>query len=231
MDYQKQCAAHFLGAITGAEKAHKPIVGALEATALEMHSTYYDVYSNPEDKLNCSMFVSLFIGEKRSVYKVWGPKVSQVERLECMGSGNYLARALANTYWSDGQNMQRTALAASYILSDVKKHVDGCSGESLILCLGDNGSHEFFSQSCFPSIEGIEESYQRWKEMMGTLLMNFQDYSISQIDFECQMMGFSGDIVRLRAMHKEQHDDLEMQRIDASLQAIKEARKHQGEGS
>src|ERR1035438_480933 len=99
MDFQKQCISSFTSALTEAEENGTLLHSALERAALEMHSAYYDAYSDPSEKLSATMFVSVLIDGKRRIYKVFGPKVSDVEPFECMGSGSYLARALADSFW------------------------------------------------------------------------------------------------------------------------------------
>jgi hypothetical protein len=51
MDYQKQCIRHFNDAIQMAEQDRSNVIAALEAKALELHQTYYDLYADPGEKL------------------------------------------------------------------------------------------------------------------------------------------------------------------------------------
>lgn len=228
MDYQKQCSGHFLGALTGAEKTGNSLHKALETTALEMHSIYYDVYSDPDDKLNASMFVSLFQGTKRVLYKIWGPKVTLVERMDCMGSGAYLARALTGTYWEFGNDMIRTALAATYILSEAKKHVDGCSGDTQVVCLSHDSAWSVFGQNTLPRIDPmlmLENRYQVWKQRFGALLMDFQDLRMSHLDFEDRLSRLSEHLLESRKERTDYYDEVELQEIQAMTEAMREADK------
>jgi hypothetical protein len=201
MDFQKQCIASFTSALMEAEENGTLLRSALERAALEMHRIYYDTYSDPLEKLSAAMFVSVLIGEKRKLYKVWGPKVSEVDQFESMGSGSYLARALADSFWEPKNTMYRTALAAVYILSDVKKYVDGCGGESQIACLGHDGSWQYFSPDNFERtrpIATIESHYQIWKRKIGSLLLDSQNLQESQESFETKATGLRDALVEGR---------------------------------
>ncbi len=202
MDYQKQCLMHFSGAISGAEQEGKTVLGALEAEALSLHTTYYDVYSDPNEKLNASMFVSVLVGGKRELYKIWGAKVSKVEVMDAMGSGRDVARALADSYWEPTNTMYRTALAATFILTDVKKYVDGCGGDSQIACLGHDSAWRFFSPDEFEKtlpIPTIERHYNKWKRSFGYWLLNSQDFRESQSLFESGVTTLFENFIKERA--------------------------------
>jgi hypothetical protein len=220
MDYQKQCIACFSSALTVAEENGTLLRSALEKAALEMHTTYFEAYSDPSEKLNAAMFVSVLISGKRKLYKVWGPKVSEVDQFESMGSGSYLARALADSFWEPNNSMYRTALAAVYILSDVKKYVDGCGGESQIVCLGHDGSWQYFSPDNFERtlpIVNIERHYQIWKRKIGSLLLDSQDFQESQESFETKATGISDDLAEQRSKDIGLLRLLERRRLEAAM--------------
>jgi hypothetical protein len=202
MDYQKQCITHFGAAIDGAERAGKTVLASLEVEALALHTTYYDVYSEPDEKLNAAMFVSVLNAGKRELYKIWGPKVSKVDVMDAMGTGRDVARALADSYWVPNNTMYRTALAATFILTDVKKYVDGCGGDSQIACLGHDGSWKYFSQDDFPKtlpIAAIERHYQYWKRHFGYWLLNSQDFRESQDKFKNGVTALFEQFIKERA--------------------------------
>ncbi|MGA9672473.1 MAG: hypothetical protein WBQ94_24880 [Terracidiphilus sp.] len=204
MDYQKQCIASFTSVLSSAEEDGTLLRSALEKSALEMHIAYYDAYSDPSEKLSAAMFVSVLIGGKRKLYKVYGPKVYEVDQFESMGSGSYLARALADSFWEPNNTMYRTALAAVYILSDVKKYVDGCGGESQMVCLGHDGSWQFFSPDNFERtrpIANIESHYQTWKRKLGSLLLDSQNLRESQEFFETKATGIRDELAEQRRMN------------------------------
>jgi hypothetical protein len=226
IDYQKQCSSHFLAALSEAEREGRSLQAALEASALEMHRTYYEAYPNPEDKLQASMFVSVFTGTRRTVHKIWGPKVSVVERMECLGAGMYLAQSLSSTYWEFGNDMKRTALAATYILSDVKRYVDGCGGSSQIICLSNKGDQSMYAQDSLFRVDPIgmiENRYQVWKQRFGALLMDFQDYRMSHLDFEERLSRLSEHLLEIRKERTDYYDDAEFQEIHAQTQALRES--------
>jgi hypothetical protein len=164
MDYQKQCIPHFGDAIRDAEKNHTSVIAALESKAIELHQTYYDLYVDPGEKLNANMLVSVRIDNRRRMFRINGPRVAPVDTLECIGAGNYLARALAGTYWSDGMSMHQTSIICAYILADVKKYVDGCGGDSNIAQLAHDGTWRLFpGEGEIEQIEEIEKAYETWK--------------------------------------------------------------------
>lgn len=202
MDYQKQCIANFRAALSRAEREQVDVTIALETAALKMHTTYYEAYSDPSEKLSASMFASVLTDQGRLVFKIVGPKVTQVEELEFMGSGGYLARALADSFWEPFRFMYRTVFACTFILSDVKEYVDGCGGDSHIACLGHDGSETFFSEidsSLGWPIKGIEKHYQTWKQRLGALLMDSQDCLVTQDSFQAKVTKLCNSLVKERA--------------------------------
>jgi hypothetical protein len=123
------------------------------------------------------MLVALKLGDKRGMLRINGPRVAPVETLECIGAGNYLARALAGTYWSEEMSMHQTSIVCTYILADVKKYVDGCGGDSHIVQLAHNGSWKSFpNEDDFEEIEEIEKGYETWKGKMSSLMVDYQDF-------------------------------------------------------
>lgn len=225
MDYQKQCIENFTAAIANAERDGPIRIITLEASALEMHQHYYEQYADPNEKLSASMLISLWIGSKRVLYRINGPRVARVDQIECLGDGNSLARALADSFWEPSNSMYRTALACVFILSDVKKYVDGCGGDSQIVCLGHDGSWKFFSEDDFtrtPEIAEIEEHYQKWKKRLGAMLLDSQDFRDIPIPFEDNSNNLCRDLVATRAKQASFFDQIDEWKLQALARELKE---------
>jgi hypothetical protein len=218
MDYQKQCIFHFNEAIRGAESKREHVIRALEQKAVELHQTYYELYTDPSEKLNVNMLLSLQLGNKQRLFKIYGPKVAPVETLECIGAGNYLARALAGTYWTSDISMHRTGIICTYILADVKKYVDGCGGESHIICLGDNGLWSMFpSDGLYFTIEELEADYEYWKTHTRELALDYADFKVGESSFERDLVELTDDLTRVRGDRMRRYDEVEMLKMEADL--------------
>ncbi len=226
MDYQKQCIPHFGAAIQTAEQQKTSVIAALEAKAIELHQTYYDLYIEPTEKLNANMLISLHLDNRRKLVRVNGPRVAPVDMLECIGAGNYLARALAGTYWSDDRSMRETSLICAYMLADVKKYVDGCGGDSDIIQLDHNGSWKKFpAEDDYQQIEDIEQAYRDWQYKMGPLLIDFQDFQRSQINFECDLQDACQELINHRKPKADMYEQIERAKLDRELADLRKERE------
>lgn len=218
MDYQKQCISHFNEAIRTAELNRGHVIRALEQKTVELHQTYYDLYADPTEKLNANMLLCLRLDNKRRLFRIYGPKVSPVEALECIGAGNYLARALAGTYWTSDIPMHRTGIVCTYILADVKKYVDGCGGESHIICLGDNGLWEMFPKDGqYFTTEDFETDYEYWKNRIRELTLDYTDFGVSESSFELDLANFTDDLTQRRGPRMHEYERFETMKLEAQI--------------
>jgi hypothetical protein len=223
MDYQKQSIGHFNEAIRLAEQNRSNVISALEAKAVELHQTYYDLYADPGEKLNVNMLLSLRFGDRRKLFRINGPRVAPVEVLECIGAGNYLARALARTYWSDDMSIHQTSIVCAYILADCKKYVDGCGGDSHIIQLDHNGSWKIFpAEDDLEQIDDIEKGYDFWKEALSWLMSEFQDFERGQLLFESGLMDSCQKLIAQRKKKADFLADLERIKFEQEIAKIKE---------
>jgi len=229
MDYQKQCIPHFGAAIQNAEQQKTSIIAALEGKAIELHQTYYDLYVEPSEKLNANMLVSLRLDGQRKLLRVNGPRVAPVEMLECIGAGNYLARSLAGTYWSDDRSMRETSLICAYMLADVKRYVDGCGGDSHIIQLDHSGSWKRFpAEDDYQQIEDIEQAYRDWQYRMGPLMIDFQDFQRSQINFECDLHDACEELIAQRKPKAAMHEEIERTKLEREIAESLKKRTDEG---
>lgn len=189
VDFQKQCIPHLVNALAEAQKNTENPLIALQMEALELHQTYWETFSDPNDKLIVHLLVSLLLNGKRRLFKILGPKVTPVDSQEFIGAGCYLARALSGTYWTAGSAIHRTAIVAAFMLADVKKYVDGCGMESQIVCLFNDGSYTYFPDEWFHfDMQQIESSYDEWKQRTRELAIDFADAKAHSFEYNLSVI-------------------------------------------
>jgi hypothetical protein len=230
MDYSKQAINHFSTAIRKAEQNRTDLLSAIETEAANLHLQYYDMYTDPADKLHLDMIVSVLVDKQRHLFKIYGPKVNAVDDFHCIGAGNYLARALTGMYRRPGESVHRTAIVCAYILSEVKKYVDGCGGDSQIICLNDDGSWTLFpDEGMFFSIADIETRFQEWKDQLKELAIHYADFKVSRSEFEFTLSKLTGELLRLRKPSADLYEEVERMKFEELEAEIKRRRAEQVE--
>ena len=146
--------------------------------------TLYETYASlpPQGDFVLEMLLALQNEHVAQLSKISGPSFTRIAEFECIGSGAFLARAIASELYDPQMTLKDATPMAAYILGMAKRHVDGCGGNSQILLIFDRTrSHEIVPNL---TIEVMEKAYTEfWRASRG-LLLRYPDLSVKQDDFK-----------------------------------------------
>jgi 20S proteasome alpha/beta subunit len=153
---------------------------AIESECRILYETYASL--PPQDSFVLQMLLALQTKHSVQLSKISGPSFTKVTEFECIGSGAYLARAIASELYSPRMSLKEATPMAAYILGMAKRHVDGCGGNSQILLIFNRtSSYEIITNL---EVEVMEKAYTEfWRASRG-LLLRYPDISVTQEDFK-----------------------------------------------
>lgn len=128
------------GAALRAAPSIEAVAAAIETSILAQYARLIGCYhpgSMPYAELIFGIWVK---GRGVAMYFADGPVMNPVDRNECIGIGEVLARHIIDRMYAQDIPLELAEVLASYMLSHVKEYVDGCGGESMIAAIDLEGN-------------------------------------------------------------------------------------------
>ncbi|MCI0626779.1 MAG: hypothetical protein L0387_34890 [Acidobacteria bacterium] len=183
-DFSRMGIGTLVRAFIQAEQKGVDPLFLVEEECRRIYETYFPLPASPyETPFELSLLMSYKpSGKPASLWKITGPVLSPVEEYECIGAGAYLARSIASSFCTPHRGAKKGAVLAAYVLSQTKKHVDGCGGNSQIIIITDKAdSYEYLGG---PEIELMERAYAGFMSASRNFLIDFADISIDKDQLE-----------------------------------------------
>jgi Proteasome subunit len=153
---------------------------AVESECRTLYETYVSL--PPPGNFVLQMLLALQTAQGAQLSKISGPSFTKITEFECIGSGAYLARAIASELYSPRMGLKEATPMAAYILGMAKRHVDGCGGNSQILLIFNHTrSYEIITNL---QVEVMEKAYTEFWRASRDLLLRYPDISVTQDDFK-----------------------------------------------
>ena len=125
--------------------------------------------------------------------------VRSVVDSECIGIGRDLANYLVRPWYQPGMTESDALLLAAYMLSQVKRHVPGCGGQSQFLSIRNNGTIGFCSSINLEHIEHHSSSYDVLAHRLLFAMASVGD----EAEFEMVLKEFTSRVRLMRSGWKE----------------------------
>ena len=106
---------------------------------------------SPAQQPYVELLIGLSVGTASGLFHCTGTSSRRCGEHIAIGSGAILANSLISTYTQHGDDLERLARLAVYIIHKVKKHAEGCGGFTQVVALRKDGDF-----SLVDGIEGLE---------------------------------------------------------------------------
>jgi 20S proteasome alpha/beta subunit len=185
--------------LDGAEPNKAHVLSSLEAACFDIH----DRFSSYE---NCLQMLGIVCVKDVPPHFVTinGPIMSPAGTVNCIGSGEPLARfLLSQSYLSSTVTKEVALRTAAYILFNVKKHVDGCGGMSQFVAVSNDGSWHspYTDEWTFEDLDELEKTFNRLDRHIRTVVPMFVAYDTSAANFATGMEAMKTKVCELRSAH------------------------------
>lgn len=139
------------------------------------------IYPDPHGHRNdFEMLIGLWTDGHTRLLKTAKTAVIQVSYFEALGTGWELASYFLDRMYSPTQSTWTGIALATHMLMHVKKHVQGCGGESHIIHLKNNGHCDFVTT---PQIEDTERFLVAFDKAIRPVLFAGPDLNVDQEAF------------------------------------------------
>jgi hypothetical protein len=149
-----------------------------------------------EQRPSADMLIAVQFQDGALLFKSRDTLMRVVYGAECVGSGELLFQSFRDRLYSPSFNLAVTSKLAIYILNQIKRHVDGCGGNTDIALLNNKGRK--LARISTDEVEKLEQDFNKFDEATKLLLFSFPDSSLTSEQFEKTMTNFRLDMATLR---------------------------------
>ena len=199
-------------AVEGAVPFFEPVCNAIEEAIKSYHQELTTLFqSGDPDYPRAELIYGVSVKDDVGLFKATGPIVNPVPRYETAGSGEVLAKYIADVFTPiDGLlSVRQAAIISLYALQQTKEHAEGCGGDSHVVILQRSEDPKSLES---PKVAGATYNLWNLEVIARRLFLAVPDLEMSEEEFSKEL----GTILTMIQGSRKQHQEF-LRKFDESL--------------
>jgi 20S proteasome alpha/beta subunit len=200
VDFSTMCIDRIVGRIAEAEKTTGDVTHALIEECKRIHAEYLNLYG--DERLTLELLTVLRQPDARlALYRVCGAVVAPFlsSPVECIGVGTPVALSVITPLCPLSMTASQAARIGFYALSQVKRFVDGCGGQTEMVTFRENEPRFGYVPHSEESTRIFEQTFAAFQEAARPILLSYDNVESNDDIFDRYLSEFAKNLKALRS--------------------------------